>query len=86
MTMHRLLAGCRSSPAFVGPALAAHRVHPVAHANVPILLDASRLIWRLWTRRLPTGIDGYASPISNISPRAGGRSCISAITANPEPE
>ena len=25
--------------------------------NTPILLDASRLIWRQWTRRLPTGID-----------------------------
>ena len=23
----------------------------------PILLDVSRLIWRRWTRRLPTGID-----------------------------
>ena len=23
----------------------------------PILIDVSRLIWRQWTRRLPTGID-----------------------------
>ena len=23
----------------------------------PFLLDVSRLIWRAWTRRLPTGID-----------------------------
>lgn len=26
-------------------------------AEAPILLDVSRLIWRQWTRRLPTGID-----------------------------
>jgi glycosyltransferase involved in cell wall biosynthesis len=26
-------------------------------ADAPILFDTSRLIWRLWTRRLPTGID-----------------------------
>lgn len=26
-------------------------------ADAPILLDVSRLIWRQWTRRLPTGID-----------------------------
>lgn len=26
-------------------------------ADPPILLDVSRLIWRQWTRRLPTGID-----------------------------
>ena len=25
--------------------------------GAPILLDVSRLIWRQWTRRLPTGID-----------------------------
>lgn len=26
-------------------------------ADAPLLLDVSRLIWRQWTRRLPTGID-----------------------------
>ena len=25
--------------------------------DAPILIDVSRLIWRQWTRRLPTGID-----------------------------
>ena len=26
-------------------------------SNAPLLIDVSRLIWRQWTRRLPTGID-----------------------------
>ena len=30
---------------------------PATAMTRPLLLDVSRLIWRIWTRRLPTGID-----------------------------
>jgi len=37
----------------------------------PILLDASRLIWRQWTRRLPTGIDRVClAYLEHFAPRA----------------
>lgn len=39
--------------------------------NVPILLDVSRLIWRQWTRRLPTGIDRVClAYLEHFAPRA----------------
>lgn len=37
----------------------------------PILIDASRLIWRHWTRRLPTGIDRVClAYLEHFAPRA----------------
>jgi len=39
--------------------------------HVPILLDVSRLIWRQWTRRLPTGIDRVClAYLEHFAPRA----------------
>lgn len=40
-------------------------------SDAPILLDVSRLIWRQWTRRLPTGIDRVClSYLEHFAPRA----------------
>src|SRR5688500_14249187 len=37
----------------------------------PILIDVSRLIWRQWTRRLPTGIDRVClAYLRHFAPRA----------------
>jgi glycosyltransferase involved in cell wall biosynthesis len=40
-------------------------------SDAPILLDVSRLIWRRWTRRLPTGIDRVClAYLEHFAPRA----------------
>lgn len=61
-----------------------------SRASRPFLVDVSRLIWRIWTRRLPTGIDRvclaylahYGSRAQAVLQRGGRHFIFSAATSD----